>query len=218
MLYRKDFVKYNQVVLMGPLWPIGGIMKQHFNTKTIVITGLLLAMEIIFQLIGNYLQIGTANINITLVPIVIAGIVGGPISAAILGFFNGIMALLSPSTIAFFMPVSPTGTVVVCLLKCTLAGVISSLVYHWLKSRISAHGATPIAAALVPIINTGLFALGCFIFFKDMLFADGRDILGAFGFVIVGMIGWNFVIELPTTIVLSVATNEILLKREQISR
>lgn len=193
-------------------------MKQHFNTKTIVVTGLLLALEIIFQLIGNYLQIGIANINISLVPVVIAGIIGGPISAAILGFFNGIMALLSPSTIAFFMPVSPAGTVLVCLLKCTLAGVFSSLAYHWLRKRISAHGATPIAAALVPIINTGLFMLGCFIFFRDILFAEGRDIMGAFGFVIVGMIGWNFVIELPTTIVLSTVTNEILLKREQTNR
>ena len=190
-------------------------MKQHFNTKTIVVTGLLLAIEIIFQLIGNYLQIGPANINLSLVPVVIAGIVGGPISAAILGFFNGIMALLSPSTIAYFMPLSPFGTALVCLLKCTIAGVVSSLVYRAIKNK---HVATPIAAALVPIINTGLFALGCFIFFKDMLFADGRDVLGAFGFVILGLIGWNFVIELPTTIVLSIATNEILLTREPTTR
>ena len=200
---------------MGPLWPIGGIMKQHFNTKTIVVTGLLLALEIIFQLIGNYLQIGIANINISLVPVVIAGIIGGPISAAILGFFNGIMALLAPPTIMYFMPVSPVGTVVVCLLKCTIAGVVSSLVYHWLKNLVNAHVATPIAAALVPIINTGLFMLGSFIFYGDMIFANGRDVLGAFGFVIVVLIGWNFVIELPSTIVLSVATNEILLKRER---
>ena len=87
--------------------------------------------------------------------------------------------------------------------------------YHWLKNLVNAHVATPIVAALVPIINTGLFMLGSFIFFGDMIFADGRDVLGAFGFVIVGLIGWNFVIELPSTIVLSVATNEILLKRER---
>ena len=190
-------------------------MKQHFNTKTIVITGLLLALEIIFQLIGNYLQIGPANINISLVPVVIAGFVGGPISAAILGFFNGIMALLSPSTIGFFMPMSPVGTVVVCLLKCTVAGVISSLVYHAIKNK---HFATPIASALVPIINTGLFILGSFIFFKDWIFADGRDAIGAWGFIIIGVVGWNFLIELGTTLVLSTLTNEILLTREGIHR
>ena len=193
-------------------------MKQHFNTKTIVVTGLLLALEIIFQLIGNYLQIGIANINISLVPVVIAGIIGGPISAAILGFFNGIMALLSPSTIAFFMPVSPAGTVLVCLLKCTLAGVFSSLAYHWLRKRISAHGATPIAAALVPIINTGLFILGSFIFFRDWIFADGRNALDAWGYILLAVVGWNFLIEFFSTIVLSIATNEILLTREPIHR
>ena len=203
---------------MGPLWPIGGIMKQHFNTKTIVITGLLLALEIIFQLIGNYLQIGPANINISLVPVVIAGFIGGPISAAILGFFNGIMALLSPSTIAFFMPMSPVGTVLVCLLKCTLAGVVSSLVYRWLTKLANVHVATPVAAALVPIINTGLFILGSFIFFREWIFAEGRDVVGAWGFVIIGVVGWNFLIELGTTLVLSTATNEILLRREDIHR
>ena len=203
---------------MGPLWPIGGIMKQHFNTKTIVITGLLLALEIIFQLIGNYLQIGPANINISLVPVVIAGFIGGPISAAILGFFNGIMALLSPSTIAFFMPMSPVGTVLVCLLKCTLAGVASSLVYRWLTKLANVHVATPVAAALVPIINTGLFILGSFIFFREWIFAEGRDVVGAWGFVIIGVVGWNFLIELGTTLVLSTATNEILLRREGIHR
>ncbi len=203
---------------MGPTWPIGGIMKQHFNTKTIVITGLLLALEIVFQLIGNYLQIGPANINISLVPVVIAGFVGGPISAAILGFFNGIMALLSPSTIGFFMPMSPVGTVIVCLLKCTLAGVISALTYRRLTKLANVHVATPIAAALVPIINTGLFIAGSFIFFRDWIFADGRDALGAWGFVLLGVVGWNFLIELGSTVVLSTITNEILLTREGIHR
>ena len=199
-------------------------MKQHFNTKTIVITGLLLALEIIFQIIGNYLNVGIANINLSLVPVVIAGIVGGPISAAILGFFNGIMALLAPPTIMYFMPVSPVGTVVVCLLKCTIAGVVSSLVYHGFKklakgkfSLIPAHIGTPIAAALVPIINTGLFIAGSFIFFQDWIF-DGRDVLGAWGFILIGVVGWNFLIELGSTVVLSTITNEILLTREAIQR
>ena len=203
---------------MGPLWPIGGIMKQHFNTKTIVITGLLLALEIIFQLIGNYLQIGPANINLALVPVVIAGFIGGPISAAILGFFNGLMVLLSPSTIGFFMPMSPVGTVLVCLLKCTLAGVVSSLMYRWLSKLINVHVATPIAAALVPVINTALFIAGAFIFFQDWLFPDGQTFGGAWAFIILSVVGWNFLIEFFTTIILSTATNEILLRREGIHR
>ena len=203
---------------MGPTWPIGGIMKQHFNTKTIVITGLLLALEIIFQLIGNYLNVGIANINLSLVPVVIAGIVGGPISAAILGFFNGLMVLLSPSTIGVFMPMSPAGTVLVCLLKYTLAGVVSSLMYRWLSKLINVHVATPIAAALVPVINTALFIAGAFIFFQDWLFPDGQTLGGAWAFIILSVVGWNFLIEFFTTIILSTATNEILLRREGIHR
>ena len=48
---------------MGPLWPIGGNMKRTFDTKAIVITGLLLALEIVLQTIGNYLQFNTSSFS-----------------------------------------------------------------------------------------------------------------------------------------------------------
>ena len=111
-------------------------MKRKFDTKAIVITGLLLALEIVLQTIGNYLQIGPANINLSLVPVVLAAVLCGPISGGILGFFNGLMALLSPSTLAVFMPLHPFGTVLVCLLKCTLAGIGSAYIFRLCK-RIS---------------------------------------------------------------------------------
>ena len=110
-------------------------MQKKNQTKTIVTTGLLLALEIVFQVIGNYLNIGPANINISLVPVVLAAVLCGPMSGAILGFFNGIMALFAPSTIAFFMPVNVGATIIVCLLKCTLAGAIAGFVFKALKKK-----------------------------------------------------------------------------------
>ena len=68
-------------------------MNQKNGTRNIVITGLLLALEIVFQILGNYFQIGLVNINLTLITVVLAGVLCGPMSAAILGFFNGVMAL-----------------------------------------------------------------------------------------------------------------------------
>jgi hypothetical protein len=70
----------------------------------------------------------------------------------------------------------------------------------------------------VPIINTGLFIAGSFIFFQDWIFAEGRDALGAWGFILIGVVGWNFLIELGSTVLLSTITNEILLTREAIQR
>ena len=190
-------------------------MKRKFDTKAIVITGLLLALEIVLQIVGNYLQIGPANINLSLVPVVLAAVLCGPISGAILGFFNGLLALLSPSTQAVFMTISPFGTVLVCLLKCTLAGVVAAYIFALLnkKNRLLALVLSSIA---VPVINTGLFALGCAIFFQDFLnMGINETFPNAGAFLIFGVIGFNFLIEIATTTIVSPTVGMILLKREE---
>ena len=190
-------------------------MKKFLNTKSIVITGLLLALEIILQIIGNYLQIGIVNINLSLVPVVLAGILCGPFSAAILGFFNGIIVLFSPSTLAVFMPISPLGTVLVCLLKCTIAGILSALVFMLFEKKLPLVGLI-LASLVVPIVNTGLFVAGCFIFFQDFLNAGVSETFPNVGaFLIFGVIGWNFIFEVAFTLILSTMIGAILLKREE---
>ena len=196
-------------------------MKRKFDTKAIVVTGLLLALEIILQIIGNYLQIGPANINLSLVPVVLAAVLCGPISGGILGFFNGLMALLSPSTLAIFMPVNPVGTVLVCLLKCALAGVAAAFIYDLFrkigKNRFLFNTIGLFAAsAIVPVINTGLFALGALVFFQDLLKASISEAMPNIGAVLIfGFIGVNFFFELATTVFITPAVGMVLYKREE---
>ena len=191
-------------------------MNKSITTKQIVLTGLFLALEIILQIVGNYLQFGPVNINISLVAIVLAAAICGPISGAIIGFFNGIMALLSPSTIAVFMPVSPVGTVLACLLKCTLAGLISGFVFKLLRKKNKILGLI-VSSLLVPIINTGIFIICCLIFFRPIL--ESNVTSGAFPniwmFLLVGFIGWNFLIELVSTGVLSPIVGGVILRNEK---
>ena len=191
-------------------------MNKSITTKQIVLTGLFLALEIILQIVGNYLQFGPVNINISLVAVVLAAAICGPISGAIIGFFNGIMALLSPSTIAVFMPVSPVGTVLACLLKCTLAGLISGFVFKLLRKKNKILGLI-VSSLLVPIINTGIFIIFCLIFFRPIL--ESNVTSGAFPniwmFLLVGFIGWNFLIELVSTGVLSPIVGGVILRNEK---
>ena len=194
-------------------------MKQKFDTKTIVITGLLLAIEVVFQTLGNYIQFPfmPANINLTLVTIVLAAVWCGPVSAMILGFFNGIMALFSPSTIAIFMPINPAATVLVCLLKCTIAGLVASLIYRAFNkiNRIAGMTAGVILASIaVPVINTGLFSVGALIWFRPFLESGvSNDCPNIGAFLIFGVIGLNFILELVTTVVVSPAAAAIALTR-----
>lgn len=194
-------------------------MKQKFDTQTIVITGLLLALEIVFQTLGNYIQFPLlpANINLTLVTIVLAAVWCGPWSAMILGFFNGVMALLSPSTIAIFMPLNPGATVAVCLLKCTLAGLFASFIYRAFNRIHRIVGMTAgviLASIAVPVINTGLFAVGSLIWFRPFLESGVSDAFpNITAFLIFGVIGLNFIVELVTTVVVSPGAAAIVLGR-----
>ena len=78
-------------------------------------------------------------------------------------------------------------------------------------SRQSAHLGYPLgiavfaAAAICPIVNTGVFALGCFVFF----FKDIANLAADMGFnnavscIFIGFIGVNFLLELAANIILS---------------
>ena len=190
-------------------------MKKTITTQQIVGTGLLLALEIIFQVIGNYLQFGPVSINLSLVAIVLAAVLYGPLSGAILGFFCGIIILFSPSTIAIFMPVSPVGTVIACLLKTTLAGLIAGFIFKALKNKNQLLGII-LASILVPIINTGVFSAITLIFFRPILAGGANDqsFAGMMTYLIVGFIGWNFLIEIATTVLISTILGLVLVRRK----
>lgn len=188
-------------------------MNKKVTIKQIVGTGLLLALEIIFQIIGNYLQFGPVNINLSLLTIVLAAVLYGPLSGAVVGFFNGLMALLSPSTLAIFMPISPVGTVLACLTKTTLAGLFSGLIFNLFKNKNKILGLV-LAALIVPITNTGIFVVCSLLFFRPFLESGVGDVYPNIGaFLVFGVIGLNFIFEIITTVVLSVITGMVILKR-----
>ena len=200
---------------MGPSGPIGEIMKKIITTQQIVGTGLLLALEIIFQVIGNYVQFGPVSINLSLVAIVLAAVLYGPVSGAILGFFCGVIILFSPSTLALFMPISPVGTVIACLLKTTIAGLLAGLLFKLFKNKNQLVGII-LASILVPIVNTGIFSAVSLIFFRPILAGGAGDesFASMMMFLIVGFIGWNFLVEIATTVVVSTILGIVLIKRK----
>ena len=189
-------------------------MNKRISTQQIVGTGLLLALEILFQIIGNYLQFGEVNINITLVTIVLGAVMYGPLSGAILGFFNGVVTLFSPSTLALFMTVSPVGTVIACLTKCTVAGLLAGFIFKLFKDKNKILGII-IAGLLVPVVNTGIFAISALIFFRPILERFQGDFPNIYAFLIVGFIGINFIVEVIVTPLLSTLLGMIILKRRQ---
>ena len=181
------------------------------TTKTITGTALLTAVEIVLIVISNYTSIGPVNINLALVPIALSGMIFGPLSGMFIGLVNGVITILSPSTQAIFMPLSPFGTILICLLKTALAGFIAGLVYYPFKNKKkNLLLGSFFASLLVPIINTGIFIFGCYTFFYSWLSSSSAGYDNTFFFLILVVLGWNFLIEFGISSLLSPSINMVV--------
>ena len=170
------------------------------TTKKITGAAVLSAVEIIMITISNYVTIGPVNLNLSLVPIAVGAILYGPWVGGFLGLINGAITIFAPSTMSTFMEISPIGTVVVCLLKTSLAGVASAFVFKGFKKHQFL--GSSLAALIVPIINTGLFCIGSYIFFQSWLNVGAQGYDNTFMFLLFAVMGWNFLIEIGISAVL----------------
>lgn len=158
---------------------------------------LLSAIVIVLQLLGSFVRVGQVSFSLVLIPIVVGAAVYGPSAGAILGGIFGIVVLLQPDTV-FFHNITVFGTVLTVMAKGVLSGWLSGLAYRLLAKK-SEWVAVMLAAAVCPLVNTGIFVLGCRLFFWDALtLLGGGD---AVTFLFVGMIGVNFIGEFVTNVV-----------------
>ena len=191
--------------------------KKRIDTRTLTGMALLTAVVVILQLLGAFVRFGPFSISLVLIPIVVGAALYGAWAGAWLGFVFGMVVLLSGDAAAFLV-VNPLGTILVVLLKGALAGLCAGLVYKALSTRgetvaiPSGDGKKQgvdlsvfIAAIVCPVVNTGVFLLGCLIFFlptiSEWAAAMGFESVGKY--MIFGLVGGNFLFELLFNIILS---------------
>lgn len=179
----------------------------RFNANTIIGLGLLTAIVVVMQFISMGLRFGTFSITLTLIPIVVGAALYGWISGAWLGFVFGVSVLLTGDANAF-LAVNIPGTITTVLVKGVLAGLFAGLVYE-LISKKNQIAAVLVSAVVAPVVNTGIFILGSYVFFFDYLsgLAEGTNLLV---FILVALVGINFFIELGTNLVLNPAILQII--------
>ena len=166
--------------------------------------GLMTAIVIILQMLGAFIKPGPFSISLVLIPIVIGTALFGVKAGAWLGFVFGVVVLISGDAAAF-LAINIPGTIVTVLLKGSAAGFLSGLVYKLLESK-NTFVASLAAAAVCPIVNTGVFLLGCLVFFMDTIkmWAEGAGMGdNATLYMIVGLVGINFIAEFVINLVLS---------------
>ena len=174
--------------------------------ETRVLTGVAIftAIVVVLQLLGSFVRFGPFSVSLVLIPIVVGAAMYGAGAGAWLGFVFGMAVLLSGDAAAFFA-FSVPGTLLTVLVKGIACGGLAGLVYAWLAQKNRTLAAVT-AAIVCPVVNTGVFLLGCRIFFLPMLASMAQSL--GFGdnvgrFMIFGLVGVNFLAELGVNIVLS---------------
>lgn len=173
---------------------------KKMQTRDMVLAAILTALVVILQFLGAFIRIGTFSISAVLVPIVIGAATCGIGVGAWLGFVFGMIVLLSGDA-ALFLAVNVPGTIITVLLKGTLCGLLAGATYKALE-KVNKIVATVVAAIVCPVVNTGIFLLGCVAFFLPTIteWAGGQNVAQ---YMLIGFVGINFLIEMGVNIVLS---------------
>lgn len=171
--------------------------KNRKKIQQMVVIASLGAIVAVLQYISMFIKFGPFNITLALTPIVVGAILYGPKAGGTLGFIMGLVVLLTNAE-AFFV-YSPIATIITCLLKSTLAGLIAGLIPMWIKKR---NASVVVSSIVTPLINTGVFIIMCLICFLPLLkqWAAGSNVLG---YLFITMIGLQAVIEFIINAVLS---------------
>ena len=189
-----------------------GLVPKDRRSATLLLTemAVLTAIVVVLQLLGSFIRFGVFSISLVLVPIVVGAALYGPLAGAWLGFVFGFVVLISGDATLFFQ-INPIGTVVTVLLKGTAAGFVSGLVYRLIEKK-DALVAVFASAAVCPIVNTGVFLLGCAIFFLPTMreWSAGARYTNVFAYMIFGLVGGNFIFELGANIILSPPVHKLL--------
>ena len=173
------------------------IRQNATSTEKLVMYALLTAIVVALQLLGSFIHFGVFSINLALVPIIIGAAIGGSLAGAWLGLVCAIVILARDS--AAFLAVNAAGTIITVIAKGILSGLAAGCVYKLLESK-NRLLAVISAGIVCPVVNTGVFLIGCRIFFLKQIQAWGFSSI--WNYMVLG-IGLNFVVELLINLVLS---------------
>ncbi len=177
------------------------------NVGTLVGIGLLTAIVVVLQFVSMSLRFGMFSITLTLVPIVVGAALYSWKAGAWLGFVFGVIVLLSGDAAAF-LALNVPGTIITVIVKGTLAGLCAGLVYK-LVSKKNQIVAVLLASITAPIVNTGVFLIGSAVFFLDTI-TQWAGTENVFVYMLVGLVGFNFFIELGVNLVLNPTILQII--------
>lgn len=177
--------------------------KKPMETRVLTGVAIFTAIVIVLQMIGAVIRFGPFSISLVLIPIVVGAALYGPLAGAWLGFVFGMVVLLSGDAGAF-LAVNVLGTILTVLVKGSLAGLVAGLVYKAFSEKNPTAGGV-LAAISCPVVNTGVFLIGCLLFFLPTIteWGTAMGFKNVGSYMILGLTGGNFLFELLLNLILS---------------
>lgn len=184
--------------------------KNKKQIEQLVLVSLLTAIVAVLSYFGGFVKIGgLASVSLTLIPVVLGAALCGPLVGAWLGGVSGVIFFFTADAV-FWFGLGIPGTVITVMIKGILAGLAAGVVYKLIE-KFNRYLALIVSAVVCPVVNTGIFLLGCLVFFMDTVsggaVAEGMSVGG---YLIVFFVGLNFVFELLLNIILSPAILRII--------
>ncbi len=174
--------------------------RKSLDIRKLTYLAMLTALVIVLQIFIAPL-IGAAtglSPTLVLIPIVLGVASCGIGAGAWLGGIFSLIVMFDPTTVPF-LEFNPILTVLLVFAKGVGAGVVSGLVFKFLSVK-NKYLAIILAALSAPLVNTGIFVIGCLLFFVDL---TGVGIYSLF-------ITVNFAVELAVNTVLVPAIYHLL--------
>ena len=186
------------------------------NVKRMAGIALLMAMVVVMQFLSGMIPpIGGVSISLVLIPIVLGAALFGPGAGALLGATFGVVVFINCVTGAdpggqMVFQANPVLCFLVVMGKGVLSGLASGCIYRLVKKKDAAgYKAMLCAAAICPVVKTGVFILCMLTFFHSVLEAWSAG-GGVAAFILSGLILVNFIPELAINLVFSPASQRIL--------
>lgn len=195
--------------------------EEFFSSRRITGIAVLLALVIVLQAALGTIQIGVVQLNFSLIPIVLGALLYGAIAGGILGFANGVVVLIqviigggNPFYYAIWT-MTPFWAALTCLVKTTAAGFLAGWLFELIAKKNVLVGVFT-ASAVVPVVNTTLFILGCLCMNESIIAAQASPVfakyagMNVFVFILVGLVTFNFFIELAINLVVAPSLHRVI--------
>ncbi len=142
------------------------------NTLKLTQMALLIAIQLIlsFTPLGFIILPGLVSITIMHIPVIVGGIVMGPLYGGILGLVFGLLSMYKATTAATsvvdqafspFLSGAPVQSVIMCIVPRILLGVLAALIFHALSKHLKSQGVSIAVSAGLATVSHTVLVLGC---------------------------------------------------------